>query len=205
MEQSRHPSWISFRQIMATALFGALLAAGLGRLTSSSPTQISLWAGVGGLIGVVIELCLSGLHWLVTAHNSPRNARLLRHYGLAGLWLLSLPVFMWGGFDAQSSFKAWFGKEAAYPWSGVILNIGLSGLVVLVLYGIIRPWSFRHSVGRLALALIVLIVGFVVIASPMVDPPGFQAAQVIWLLMTIGVMFVMLNLTFRARKMEKSS
>jgi peptidoglycan/LPS O-acetylase OafA/YrhL len=190
------------RRIIVPAFGGAIMGAVLARLSSPSTVHIAIWAIIGLGIGILIELMLGGLYWIVQIARSPRAERFLRRYSLAGFWLLSIPIYIAGGNDAQFWAQAWFRQAQPYPYLGVLTNIAFSGIVVGCLYLIIRPWSFRYSMNRLTLSLIGLMGLFFSVIAVISDPPGFQDAQTLWLLLVILGLLVALILTARGSRMR---
>lgn len=127
------------------------------------------------------------------------HERWLRYYGLACLWLWSIPVFIAGGFEAKYLASAWFGQAQPYPGADVLASAVLSGIVVFFLYLIIRPSSFHFSQNRLVVSLIILLGGLFVLMGVISDPPGLQNAQMLWLLSVIMVLFIALILTLSTK------
>lgn len=118
--------------------------------------------------------------------------RWLRRYGLACLWLWSIPLIIVGGFEAQYWAGAWFGRVQPYPVTAVLASVVLSGIAVLLLYLIIRPWSFHSSRNRLLVSLIIFLSGLFVVSGGISDPPGLQSAYLLWLSSVVMVLFVAL-------------
>ncbi len=128
----------------------------------------------------------------------------LRRYGLACLWLWSIPVFTAGEFEAQYWASAWYGPAQPYLATAVLASLVLSGIAVLLLYLIIRPWSFHFSRNRLLVSLIIFLGGFFVVSGGISDPPGLQNAYMVWLLSVIIVLSVALFLTNSPKRDTRS-
>lgn len=83
--------------------------------------------------------------------------KFLRNFGLLGLWLAA-SLFIYYNFRMESSApppeRQYFGRDDQHS---VLLALGVMAFEVGVLYLILRPWSYRRSVARPLLALLLFV------------------------------------------------
>lgn len=103
----------------------------------------------------------------------------LQRYGLPVLWLLSLPLIIWGGTLAPA--------ESGYPLGSAFLFAGITLLETAVLYLILRPRSFYHSWGRFFIALF-LYIPLSMAANLFRDVPGTFYGHALWLQLVVRLL-----------------
>lgn len=115
---------------------------------------------------------------------------LLRKYGLPLLWLLSVPLLIWGGFINRGIA----GGSSAYPFGYVALFALITLVETAVLHLILRPASFHNSWGRTLIAL-ALFFPLSFAARILEDMPGYFYAHALWLVIVVRVLLILLVLS----------
>lgn len=126
---------------------------------------------------------------------------LLRKYGLSALWVLSLPLLIWGGFVNPEAVSG----DPSYPFGFVLLFALLTLLETGLLYLILRPNSFRRSWGRVIIALIVF-TPISVAARSFDEVPGYFDAHALWLAVVVRLLALTLIITvfFAVRHFQRT-
>lgn len=127
-------------------------------------------------------------------------------YGLALLWLISVPIYIFGGFHVlyypEGQFGVILSRNPSYPYLEVLASIVLSGIVIIVLYLIIRVG--RYLAIRLLAALIILgAAGFFMLGFT--DTGYFDDLRFLWLSIVIVSLFVAFVITLYRSRLIKDS
>ena len=78
---------------------------------------------------------------------------MLKRYWIHGLWLVSIPLYFWGGTRPDRYAIDVLRERPAYPLGGVLGLIAITTIELLILYAIIRPRTYDRSWKRAGAAL----------------------------------------------------
>ncbi len=119
-----------------------------------------------------------------------------RNFALLGLWLiaLGLMIYSWLTDPADPTLT---GTDAyGHNSEGSMRQMGLlSATELLILYAIIRPWSFHRSVGRLVLAVALLIPWAITSMAISMHAGGIVAIHFLWVMSALVALFIALLTT----------
>jgi len=118
---------------------------------------------------------------------------MLKRYWIQGLWLLSVPLYLWAGRNPDEYASAVLGTHPSYPVGSILTCIAVTGLESLVLYAIIRPASYAQSWKRSGGAVLLFLPWFLVCAVLLMHQPAYVFAHFLWLLivnLVLGVMCI---------------
>ena len=111
-------------------------------------------------------------------------SRLIRNYGLAALWgflvlMMARDYFVIDPPDASLAGTDLYGHNS----KGHFTRFALFSLIELALfYAILRPWSFRRSVGRAAVALLLAVVWLGIGFIAVFHTGGVAAFHLMWVI-----------------------
>ncbi len=114
----------------------------------------------------------------------------IRNVGFLFLWIMTI-TWMWTNWARDPYNPALIGTQAyGHNGQGALREGFLWTLLELcVLYAIVRPWSFRRSIGRLVGALLLLGPWTVVTTVASMHAGGIMLIHSFWLVMVGAVLF----------------
>ena len=127
----------------------------------------------------------------------------------AGLLLLALffARAMYQDFYVVDPYNPSLRGSSAYGHnSRDALHVGLVFLVVelLIVYAIIRPWSYQRSWRRALLALVIFVPWMILHAMASMHAGSVVALHVVWLLVLSVVLFVLFGVSVLSKKAHTS-
>ena len=120
----------------------------------------------------------------------------LRNLGLVGLWLIMLGLMIHSQIedppDPTLTGTAAYGHNS----EGSLWQMGiLSAVELAILYAIVRPWSFRRSIGRLALAVALLVPWALVSMVITMHAGSIVVIHFLWVSSALIALFIALVVT----------
>jgi hypothetical protein len=116
-------------------------------------------------------------------------------------WLLPaaitlLAVMMWPRADRFDSTRQHYG----YDWPGDLSStIRMAAVEIVVLYGILRPWSYDRSWRRAAVAWLVLLPWSVLLFAVIMHAGPTRAGHTLWLTLVETSLFITTLVSLGAR------
>ena len=87
------------------------------------------------------------------SRRKKNTATVLKRYWIHGLWLVSVPLYLWGGARPDRYAIDVLREASAYPLRGVLGLIVITSVEAMTLYTIIRPRTYDRSWKRTGTAL----------------------------------------------------
>jgi hypothetical protein len=131
------------------------------------------------------------------------RAEWLRHVLLPLAWAVDLLLILWGRDDRFDPLGQQFGAN----WPGDFrAAFGLLSLETLVLYAVVRPWSYRASWGRSVLALLLVIPWAILSFIVTMHSGRILGLLVLWRLLLIPALAITVGVSvYTARRIRRGA
>ncbi len=117
---------------------------------------------------------------------------MLKKYWIPGLWLLSIPLYFWGGTRPDRYAIDVLRERPRYPLSGVLILIAITAFEALILYAIIRPGTYHRSWKRSGAALLLCLPWLLSCFVTLMHQPPYVLLHFVWALavtLVVAAMF----------------
>jgi hypothetical protein len=98
------------------------------------------------------------------------------------MWMLSIPTYLWGGTRPDRYQIDVLGLHASYPWPGIFAVIAVTTIESAVLYGIIRPRTYRRSWTRALVGLTLFVPWLLASGVLLMHAPLYLFLHFLWVL-----------------------
>jgi hypothetical protein len=107
---------------------------------------------------------------------------MLKRYWIHGLWLVSIPLYLWGGTRPDRYAIDVLREAPAYPLRGVLGLIVITSVEAMILYAIIRPRTYERSWKRTGTALLLCLPWLLVCLVTLMHQPPYVFLHFAWVL-----------------------
>lgn len=116
----------------------------------------------------------------------------IAHYWAAGLWLGVGVFYGFGGMLPDTYAMRHMSMNPGYPWGAVLGLWALAAVEISVLVSILRPFPYRHSLGRLIVACILWWPWSIASLGAVLHQPPVVGFHAMWVLLVSGLLLVAL-------------
>ena len=127
------------------------------------------------------------------------------------VWAGGVALLAWSG-SWVDGYLAHFESASLphpYPWQGVLAVCAVASVVSLVLYGLIRPRTYRASWGRALAATVVGGVAAVIVGMGLIHQPPYLYVLFYWLIavttISLGLLVISAGSRVRASLISQQS